>query len=407
MGRGVLRRVPALVALAMVLVGCNTGGEDATRTVLVDFRHDEFASSFIGFFPDRVEVHPGDTVSFRQTWTGEPHSVTFGAPFNDELGALIDLRQSGETVPDPAPGIEAIEPLPVILGRPDDPFAINQNGAQPCYLDEGAPSSDPDEPCPPRKQPEFDGRHAYYSSGFIPYEGVGNRFDITLTDDIAPGRYNFFCTLHGVGQSTSLVVRPKSAPVPSASAVAESARRQIETRFAASLRDAFADANHGRIEFRDSVFTAPLAGVGSDTTLPWTGLRHRQHLHDHGTINEFVPSTVIARVGEPVTWTFVGRHTISFNVPRYFPIFSFGDDNEARINPDAYRPVGWPGRPSGAAGDAPVEVDVGLWDGEGFRSSGLDWENGDRYSVTFTRRGTFPVACLIHPQMVGEVVVKA
>jgi plastocyanin len=392
----------ALMTLAMT--GCTAGPE--TRIVLVDFRHDEFESSFIGFFPDRVEVHAGDTVSFSQTWTGEPHSVTFGAAFNDELGTLIEMRRQGATVANPAPGTEALADLPVILGRADEPFALNQNGAQPCYLEAGLPPADPEELCPEVDQPDFDGRHSYYSSGFLPYEGPDTSFDVRLADDIAPGTYNFFCTLHGVGQSTSIAVQPAETSVPSASEVAREARRQIETRFTQPLADALTQARGGELSFRDMVFPTPLAGVGSDTTLPWTGLVHRGHLHDHGTVNEFVPGQVRTRTGEPVTWTFVGRHTISFNVPRYFPIFSVDGGGAVRINPGAHEPVVWPGRPPEGPRDQPAAVDAGAWDGRGFRSSGLDWETGDRFSVTFTEPGTYAMACLIHPGMVGEVQVR-
>ena len=52
-------------------------------------------------------------------------------------------------------------------------------------------------------------------------------------------------------------------------------------------------------------------------------------------------------------------------------------------------------------------VDVGTWDGKGgFHSSGA-LEHGDRFSVTFTRPGTYSYACVLHPQMVGTVVVRA
>jgi plastocyanin len=402
-----MRRASFAVAVVGCVLAAACGGNDegTTRTVLVDYRHDAFASSFIGFFPDRVEVHAGDTVSFRQVWTGEPHSVTFGASFNDELGELIKVRRRGGAT-DPVPVSDDLQALPVVLGRPDQSFAINQNGAQPCYLDEGLPPADPDTPCTERAQPEFNGRHAYYSSGFLPYEAEGNKYDIKLANDIEPGQYNFLCTLHGVGQSTQIVVVPDADPVPPASEVARDAQRQIEQRFAVPLRAALSDAETGELVFRGTTLRPPLAGAGSDRTLPWTGLPHRAHLHDHGTVNEFVPKRVRALVGRPVTWTFVGRHTISFNVPRYFPIFSVDRDREVRINPRAHEPVDWPGRPPGAARDRPVTVDAGAWDGRGFRSSGLDWETGDRFSMTFTEPGTYPVACLIHPQMVGEVVVE-
>jgi plastocyanin len=50
------------------------------------------------------------------------------------------------------------------------------------------------------------------------------------------------------------------------------------------------------------------------------------------------------------------------------------------------------------------KVDAGRWDGSGFLSSGV--QPGGTYTVTFTRPGTYPYACLIHPRMVGEVVVR-
>jgi plastocyanin len=55
--------------------------------------------------------------------------------------------------------------------------------------------------------------------------------------------------------------------------------------------------------------------------------------------------------------------------------------------------------------EMPIQnVDAGRWDGSGFLSSGV--QPGGTYTVTFTRPGTYPYACLIHPRMVGEVVVR-
>ncbi len=54
-----------------------------------------------------------------------------------------------------------------------------------------------------------------------------------------------------------------------------------------------------------------------------------------------------------------------------------------------------------------MKVDAGPWDGRGFRSTGLDYQDLDEFSVTFTRAGTYTYACLIHPQMVGRVVVRS
>ena len=61
------------------------------------------------------------------------------------------------------------------------------------------------------------------------------------------------------------------------------------------------------------------------------------------------------------------------------------------------------------AGDTFI-LDGGTWNGTGFHSSGLSPDSGDTqvvaYSLTFSKAGTYQYACLIHPKMVGTVVVK-
>jgi hypothetical protein len=81
--------------------------------------------------------------------------------------------------------------------------------------------------------------------------------------------------------------------------------------------------------------------------------------------------------------------------------------------------VKWPApeRPEPAEGEGgesaeeeepePIRVDGGEFDGgDGFHSTGLDYNDGDSFSLTFTKSGTYLFACLIHPAMVGKVVVK-
>ena len=402
--RGVL--VAAVVVLgASALVAC---GRTSGAVIRVDSSTDTFAASMIDFFPDTVVVHPGDTVRFRQRWTGEPHSVTFGASFNEELGRLRD-RLREPVPPDAAdlPELAVIEALPAMLGREGAEFVVNQNGAQPCYLDRGAPPTDPDTPCPRRKQPEFTGRHSYYSSGFIPFGGEApNRFDVRLSKDIAPGSYNFYCNLHGVGQSGTVEVIPSEEPLPSRSAAARRTQELMTERYGAPLAAALTDAQRDELTIAGVPYRTPLAGAATTDVRPWGGSAHRRHFgHRHGSVDEFVPPVVRTGVDEPVTWTFVGRHTVSFNVPRYLPVFAVDDDGTVRLDPLVHEPVGW-AVPSVEPNDAPAIVDAGRWDGRGFRSTGLDWRTGDQFTVRFTRRGTFLMACLVHPAMVGKVVVS-
>jgi plastocyanin len=399
----------AAVVVAASAVGCSSGDSaHATRTVLVDYAHDELNTSMIDFFPHRVTVHAGDTVRFRQFWTGEAHNVTFGTVFNDALGRI---RRRLDASPRPkAEELDAdlavLAPLPSILGT-EGPFVVNQNGAQPCFLSSGVPPTDASKPCPRRDQPAFTGRESYYSSGFIPHRGAGaNRFTLRLADDIAPGAYNYYCTLHGVGQSGTIVVAPKARAIPSQSDVSREAREAIERDFAAPLRQATAEANAGAVTVAGTTYRTPLAGVAAEGIRSWTGVAHQRHFeHRHGSVNQFVPATVHARTNQPVTWTLTGRHTISFNVPKFVPIFTVAKSGHVDINPVAWRPAGFPGRPPGLPATEKASVDAGTWDGRGFRSSGLNWLAGDKFTLAFSRPGTYLLACLIHPAMVGKVVV--
>jgi len=83
-----------------VATGCGGGDDDGgsaagggeERTVLVDYRHDQFASAFLRYYPEQVKVRQGDTVRFKQAWTGEPHSVTMGKVV-DDLFANMELLE--------------------------------------------------------------------------------------------------------------------------------------------------------------------------------------------------------------------------------------------------------------------------------------------------------------------------
>ena len=400
----------ALVAAVVMLGGASLPacGRASGAVIRIDSSTDTFAASMIDFFPDTVVVHPGDTVSFRQRWTGEPHSVTFGESFNEELGRLRE-RLREPIPPDAAalPDLAVIEELPVMLGRGRAEFVVNQNGAQPCYLDRGRPPTDPDKACPQREQPVFTGRHSYYSSGFIPFGGEApNRFDVRLSENIAPGSYNFYCNLHGVGQSGTVEVIPSDEPLPSRSTAARRTQELMTKRYRAPLAAALSDAQRDELAIAGVRYRTPLAGAATTGVRPWGGSAHRRHFgHRHGSVDEFIPPVVRAGVDEPVTWTFVGRHTVSFNVPRYLPVFAVDEDGTVRIDRRVHEPAGWT-VPTDRPIDAPALVDAGRWDGRAFHSSGLDWRTGDQFTVRFTRPGTFLMACLVHPAMVGKVVVS-
>jgi hypothetical protein len=100
-------------------------------------------------------------------------------------------------------------------------------------------------------------------------------------------------------------------------------------------------------------------------------------------------------------------------VPRYFPILTIANDGTVKIDPRAERPAGGVGFGKSLPENPPpfVDYDGGSWDGSGFRSSGLppDSENDSQvvgFSLRITKAGRYQYACLIHPKMVGTVVVS-
>ena len=72
-----LSLVACLGVSGLNLAACSSG-DSGTRTIEVDYNFDDFAGSFLSYFPRNVTVRPGMTVKFHQTWTGAPHTVTFG-----------------------------------------------------------------------------------------------------------------------------------------------------------------------------------------------------------------------------------------------------------------------------------------------------------------------------------------
>jgi len=420
------------------LPACGSGdssgsGGGANRTVLVDYNHDEFAGSFLAYFPRAVSVHPGDTVTFKQAWTGEPHSVTMGTLTDGLMNEILPLVekypdvQSAEELKakDPA-AYETYSRVCLDNGKlPEDPDSLcptlpdmasfgdvltfNQNGAQPCFLATGAPPLNKDTPCPNKNQvqPPFNGRQTYYNSGFIHYEGEqGNTYKIKLADDIKPGSYQFYCNLHGPGMSGAITVKAASESIPSQSSVDREARKEID-KMATPLLKAHNEAKKGDIKLNGEPYKGNIAGYGVPDE------------EFEGFISEFYANPIKAKVGEKVTWRIEG-HTVSFDVPRYFPIATVAKDGTVTFNPRAVKPINSPkveypecegdgggGPPGDGPPPKPVAVDAGKWDGSGFISSGVPPGDAIEWSLTFTKAGKYKYACLIHPRMVGEVDVTS
>ena len=458
-----------LAALVLVTGACGGGSGDdggATRTVLVDYSSDEFASFALFNFPAKVKVRQGDTLVFKQTWTGEPHTVTGGASVNETLedsGAWVEFFESfealasqGEPLPNPdAPGdatlgdlTKAVEGakdtetrdtfvksygelvamdfgLPPLDASSTTPFSelvelvdvkseevfaslpsafdeednLAQNVSQPCYLDEGTPPEEPTEACAKddQEQPAFDGRQSYYNSGVIPYEGDGsNTFEVDIAEDAATGSYLFYCAIHGFGQRTEVEIVEAGQDIPDQGEINRQVREETKetTETLATIYEDAEDDLQVTLPGADEPVEGPFAGLPGE---------------DHTAINEFLPEVIEAKAGEPITWKMMGSdHTISFNVPKYFPIIEFLDDGTARINPKLQPPAGDAVEfEHPEEGDGPFQHDAGTFDGsKEFWSTGLI--GADPYlelTMRITKPGTYAYACLLHPPMVGRIKV--
>jgi plastocyanin len=309
------------------------------------------------------------TVKFDQTWTGAPHTVTFA---------------DRDTVDQ--------QPRFFLPGR-----VIAQDAAQPCYVKTLADLPADHSACKGNDvQPAFDGSYAYYSSGLILPTGKGaNRFNVKIADDAKEGTYFYYCSIHGVPMGGEVTIS-KSARVPSQKELNRAGRDEAQ-QLAAPILAEYRKERAGKAAFKGN-----LAGSG-DPSVQAT----------QAEVNEFTPRVIKAGVGEKVTWTFVGNHSISFNVPPFAPLYKVLKNGDIVANGTLDKPQGgWPGappthKPYPLVTDSLVNLDAGNFDGSGgLKSSGVGFNTGDTYSVTFTKRGTYPYACLIHAGMIGKVVVS-
>ena len=86
-----------------------------------------------------------------------------------------------------------------------------QAAAAPCYLTTGsAPEDGAACTADEQQQTDFDGTQTYYNSGFLPEAAV---FKVKLSEDIAPGTYNYYCLLHREGMAGTITVVDKDRHV--------------------------------------------------------------------------------------------------------------------------------------------------------------------------------------------------
>jgi len=401
-----------LVGVAMV-AGCTSapvapqGGQGtagATYDVQIDGSTPAFNMAAFAYFPNELRVHPGDTVRFTAVDRGEPHTVTLGTLVEDALAAIAKVPKDAPPGPPPS---AALKIPPPFAGQLPSSIDLRQSAMQSCFLASGDPPARDACSKEQQRQPEFSGNSSFYNSGFLPGRAV---FSLKLASTIRPGTYSFICLFHGPGMLGKLTVVDVGEKVALPDEMKAQATAQLD-KLVQSLQSTVAQAKAA----------PPAGGVIAGAFDP--------AVHD-GFVSDFFPKTITVPTGGSLTWQISGGHTISFNAPSDAVDFVVkATDGSFHLNNKAIFPVGWPGQPlppgpgmdpppggpqpplpgpTTGAPPPPLTTDAGPWDGKGFRSSGLIFQQGPKpptYKVTFVQPGTYSYKCLIHVDMEGTVKV--
>jgi plastocyanin len=371
----------------------NNKGGAQTVSVSVDADASETGVSFLAYFPNEVTLHPGDTVDFTGVFTGEPHTVTFGALLDQGVAKADPNAQ--ESPPE-------IAKLPSLL--PDGPGDAIQAAAQPCFLATGDPPASDACPKDQQKQTDFDGTQTYYNSGFL---ADGDQFKVKLASTVKPGVYNYFCLLHREGMMGKVTVVAADQKAQTADEVKQAGQQQL-TAAQDKAKPTIEAIRAGTLPpfIPTAIPDNVIAGGGSEE-------------QPEAVPVLFGADKTDVKVGEKVTWTVVGPHTVSFGASEALRTFiTKSPDGSVHVNPDSFAPAGGAGQPEpdpnapppdeNAPPGPPTNIDGGSYDGNGLHSSGAVLSFPPQlfsYSMTFTKAGTYEYFCLIHPDMKGTVNV--
>jgi plastocyanin len=407
-----MQRLRTAIAAALVLLGAATlvagsalaGGSRTaaqTFTVDVDGKNPKVNEAFIGYFPNVVRVHPGDTVVFHEVGNGEPHTATLGSLTNTVVAAVDKLTPKQQQAQPPKSLLRLDAKVPQLL--PQGPGDAVQSGANPCFVQSGEPPAKA--ACPKVAQPDFTGKESFYNSGWL---GSNAKFSVHLSSAISPGTYRFMCLLHREGMTGRIVVEPSSSSVPSPSAQFAVGQKKLAS-IEAKLAPAAAALARGKPPL-------PVTLPGKHPALAGSGSNSVQEAE----ITQFGPRKIHIPVGSSVTWYVIGPHSLTFNSNKTNDdIRSVAPDGTVHINPKAGAPANAPGEPpppkgnSGGPPNGPPKFHVvghKTWNGKGFLNTGVFTNSFgppliEGYTITFTHAGKYKYLCVVHDDMTGEVDV--
>ena len=204
----------------------------------------------------------------------------------------------------------------------------------------------------------------------------------TLTFDVAPGTYTYFCDVH-MGMTGEIVVVPDNQAIPSPGEVS-----------AQGLMELGKNINSGIAGFNQALGASQskmTAGADGGHVLMGT-------MAGAASIDAFFPYTVTIHAGQSVTWTMpdmaMDQHTIT-SLPLPSDTEEFIPQPPQGNKPPVILlgPIMAPTTPSGST------IKSG-----GTFNSGLMMMSTS-YTLTFADPGVYPYGCFLHDGMLGVVVV--
>jgi len=325
-------------------------------TVVVDGPSTLGAENLVygAFFPKTLSARPGDTVVFDNRSSNDIHTVTLGVK-SDRSDAPASVLKNGQA-------------NRIVFGPCYNQSLTPAPGVQGCGVPSGGPASTTTMTAgsAPPVTP-FNG-HGYWNSGAIlfanaPPEAGPKTATLKLADTILPGPYTVTCLLHPFMEATIQVVAADADRVSPA---------QVASAADKELGDAKAEATGIAVPTQAPLSTGATVSAGWGDKLV--------------AVNRYSPETVSIKVGQTVTWRTASPympHTVSFQPPYHSP-----------DEPNALLPIG---------------AKSGSRFAGGVSHSGIFGPPpefpADAFSLRFTKAGTYPYLCVLHPGMAGTVQV--
>ena len=272
----------------------------------------ERTSAINAFFPQRLSIRAGDTVTWKMNTEGDPHSVIF-----------TDQPPEDDVIPVPREGGRG----DLLFGGGPGPSMLNPKILYPTR-DEGT-------------RAEVWHGSGYVTSGIM-FPELQQAPDIPLIDTFSlrfdrPGVYPYVCGMHDFHKGVIVVEEATAKDVPEQDDIDLVARREIEP-LEEITNSLFV------IQSSDRVLDKELGPGGTNIYVVAAGMGPRD-----AELTEFFPGNLSINKGDTVVWVSSRWHSIVFNPGGPFPPMYTPGDGRHRLRADdhqSHRDPARKGRPA-------------------------------------------------------------